>query len=262
MPAPAFVGVGPVTSSTSPPWPTSLTITSGKQPSGISVGDRVILVVAMCGPEPGSGLSSVHHFSVSNAAWTATSPASSTQPTTTPHRVGVHTFTARWDPSLLPVTLSPCDSANNVIGPSSGSNIWWKCYLAAWSPSATPSTGQDRTASGGSWLPKTAAPWATGTFANDGTAVAFGVASFDLWGGATNGFTVRALLTDPPRWNNALPNWHDTIIADKAFSAGGSSAGPHFDTSNGVHGGALLFRLDTPDAPIVTDGWSVGMIQW
>lgn len=255
MVAPAFVGVGAVTSSVSPTWPASLTVTAGKEPAGVHRGDRVVLVIAMYGPS-GSGRNTVDHFSVSNAAWTPTSPASSTSLLTVPTRVGVHTFTARWDPTLLPVTITPRDVFNNPVGSDTSPTMWWKSYIAAWSPSATPMTGEARTASGGSFLPHTSAPWGTGTFAHDGTAIVIGHTSSQVLGSGTlNGFTTRAVLSDAPQW---MAGRTDTIIADKQIVAGASSAGPHFDAVVGVQGGALMFRLDTPDAPI-SSGWALGL---
>lgn len=257
MTAPVFVGVGPVTSSTSPTWPTSLTIGPGRQPAGISTGDRVFLVIAMFGPT-GPSHNPVHHFAVTNPGWTPTTPGSSTQALGAPTRVGVHVFTARWAPSLLPVTVTPRDFAGAVVDSDVGpvGQRWWKCYLAAWSPSAAVSGGQARYSSGGSFLPRTSAPWGVGPFAHAGTAVMFGHTSSEVVGSGTlNGFTPRAVLGDAPQW---IPGRTDLVIADKPVAAGATTPGPHFDAVIGVQGGALLFALDTPDPPIA-GGWRLGL---
>ena len=255
MTTPAFVGIGPVTSSTSPPWPgAGLTITSGKEPSGITVGDRVFLFCAFQSPY---GSPFFDHFNCSNAGWAATSPAFGRHSYGSGSYVGVYAWTARWTPSLLPTTVAPKQWDGSAMGDRSGSNDRYRCYLAAWTPSQSSTGGTSSTASGGSYLPRTSPAYGTGTFTADGLAVMVGHASMAVYSSGTlNGFTARVNRRDAPSWSTDP----DLIIADKPFVGGDGGYGPYFDTTLGISGGVLLLRLDSPDPPIRRPRTSVGIL--
>lgn len=261
MAVPAFVGVGSWVSHATDRWPSSLTVTTAALPAGSVKGDRLLLSVPFGVRRFSGDPTFFHKLTTSNATWIRVGQGRrDTGGGGTMLSVGVEVWTARNTPAAFPATFTPIDMSGMPYAPIAGTpaDHYLAINVAGWRPSAAVALGNVNDTGGTAPLPD--GPTGSGTFANDGTAVAIGSVNAALGVDTLNGFTSRSLLPVP--WQPYYSLGNGFGIGDKPVTAGGTTNSMTWWHTVGATGGMAIIRLDTPDPPIRAGGWSVGFIKW
>lgn len=255
MPAPSFVGAGPVRwggSTNTDGWVSSLALSAGDLPSGIATGDRLLLYIAagMAG-----SVAAFDHWAVAGMTLVDVAPITALR---------MWLFTATYTGSWSTITVRPETVSNTLFTPGTPANSAWRMQAIAYRPDHAIGDVEVSGLTSGSLTPTgTIAAAAEGTIVtaaitNTGVSPRYGanMGAFSTPVSFTEQFRQSAITT-PERLGGL-------VIADRYIATAGGPHGiprwtvPASPAHRSVQISVMLDGPFTPTPPPASRGWFAG----